>query len=355
VRNRLATWALLVSALILAVSCVEALGQASSDLIYQYAVKVVQGDTPGLWSMPPPSDPLGGGLYCTSVNVHNPGPGTASYRVKLAVADHFGAPGPITCFYDRRLGPDEVTQYDGEDFNFMLAAIGEAFAFFEGYFVVESQTELDVVAVYTGSVLYNRALATMETERVPARQIPALPSTSPCCGELALTISTGQALWELVQVPTSSCLTVGPAQPVSYSGWVTPPTGCDWVGDVSSGCPGKGDYYYRYEFCLCKDFSGVDMSFTLWADNDVAEVLLNGNPIYGTPTPPASSPTSMWWFSPTPPAPGYLVHAWSNGQNDYFQPGQNTLVVHVYNYHSVSGLLVSGSIFASLGKCCCPE
>lgn len=347
-RKRLITWAVLVCALALAASCLEALGQGSSDLIYQYAVKVVQGKTPGLWNTPSPSDPLGGGLYCTSVNVHNPGPGKAEYRVKLAVADHFGAPGPITCFYDRTLDPDGVTQYDGEDFDLMLANIGVAYHFFEGYFVIESRTELDVVAVYTGSVLDNEALATMETERVPARQIPALPSTNPCCGKLALTISTGAVQWEITQVPAAgSCLAVGPAPTAASSGWVTPPTGSSWIGDTSAGCPGPGHYYYRYTFCLCEDFSDVHMQFTVWADNYVVEVLLNGIPILGTPTPPTPSPSSTWWFAPG--SAGYLIDVLSG-----FVPGQNTLVIHVYNYGLISGLLVSGAIEAGVGKCCCP-
>jgi hypothetical protein len=332
VRRLVVAWALFGLALVLLIPCLEAAGQGQSDLIYQYAVKVVQGKTPGLWGTPSPSDPLGEALYCTSVNVHNPWGSVAEYRFKLAVAGHFGDPGPITPFYDRKLDPDAVTQYDGEDFDFMLAAIGLPcpFCFFEGYFVIESRVELDVVAVYTGSVLENHALATMETERVPAREI-AIPVPLPCQGLLDLTISTGAVQWILAGAA---------AQEVAgYSGWALPPAGCSWVGDSTSPWPAADVYDYEYEFCLCEGFDNVEMQFRLWADNSATVLLNNQALILAYPA------GSGWWTT------GCLVHVIEGDNNDHFVPGLNTLTIRVTNADGPSGMMVSGWITANPGRC----
>ena len=136
---------------------------------YQYAVKVVQGvSDPGGTN---PLDPLSPGRYFTSVIIHNPWScQCVCFRVKLAIAGHFGNSGPITnWFYPKCLIPDGVTEYDGEDFAVML---GSPPIFYEGYFVIESEDELDVVGVYTVTSTdspCNQSVA-MHQERVPARR-----------------------------------------------------------------------------------------------------------------------------------------------------------------------------------------
>jgi len=130
-------------------------------VIYQYAVKVIQGKVP-LVGHPLPIDP---GIYSTSVNVHNPWHHDVTYRVKLAVSHYHGDPGPISPFHVYQLKSDEATEFDRVDF-------GNPASFLEGYFVIESDQELDVVGVYTGLAVQDQRLGAMHMERVPARTIP---------------------------------------------------------------------------------------------------------------------------------------------------------------------------------------
>ena len=141
---------------------------------YQYAVKVVQGESDPLGTQP--QDPLSPSLYFTSVNIHSPWLcQCVCFRVKLAIAGHFGDPGPMTgWFYPKGcLRPDAVTEYDGEDFTYMLSTIGSPPNFYEGYFVIESEDELDVVGVYTVTSSNSLCLqsVTMHQERVQPRRI----------------------------------------------------------------------------------------------------------------------------------------------------------------------------------------
>lgn len=140
---------------------------------YQYAVKVVQGESNPVGTEP--QDPLSPSLYFTSANVHSPWScQCVCFRVKLAVAGHFGKPGPITgWFYFECLKPDAVTEFDGEDFTYMLSTIGVSASFYEGYFVIESEDELDVVGVYTVTNTNSMCFqpVAMHQERVPARRI----------------------------------------------------------------------------------------------------------------------------------------------------------------------------------------
>jgi len=138
---------------------------------YQYAVKVVQGEgnPPGTH----PQDPLSPGFYFTSVNIHSPWRCQCMcFRFKLVIAGHFGNPGansgwwyPVPC-----LRPDVVTEYDGEDFAVMITNLP---LFYEGYFVIESEDELDVVGVYTVTSTHSPCSQSvaMHEERVPARRI----------------------------------------------------------------------------------------------------------------------------------------------------------------------------------------
>ena len=364
-RKSIIAWALFGLALVLAMSCVEAVGQihvdifgtippcqSGSEVIYQYAVKVVQGKTEGLFV--PPNDPLGAGLYRTSVNVHNPSANLVDYRIKLAVAGHNGLPGPITVpFVVHQLASDEVTQYDGVDFDSMLLTIPAWYDFFEGYFVIECEAELDVVAVYTGSVLGNAALATMETERVPARQISV-----PCCVGLDhATVSTGpltqvgttpwQTPWLITVVPggSGSTLVLGdaPLSNVTPSCW-TPSPDPSCVAWVGTDCPGStvdGDYVYTLYFCLCCDFSNVVMSFKFWADDD-AQVFLNGLSLASYTTATGSGAGTVWVSSAGPDDPNHL-----------FVCGMNRLDIVVTNSaQGPSGLMVQGWINADSGGYC---
>jgi len=150
---------------------------STSRLAFQYAVKVLCG----------PSDPRGWlrraidffwtksasrkldrrvapGRYFTTINLHNPGERPVPARFKVAVALP-GKAGPISRFVDLKLGADEATSIDCMQ---LLDRLGVRSDFTDGFIMIESETELDVVAVYTAAGTCGR-VETLTTERVSAR------------------------------------------------------------------------------------------------------------------------------------------------------------------------------------------
>src|SRR5215813_1662348 len=113
--------------------------QFAERAIFQYAVKFVCGKSAGEVVAP--------GVYFTAVNVHNPTYKTIQFRVKIAVALPGLKPGPVSRFYDAKLGPDEALEIDCPDIH-RLAGTKD---FLKGFVVIESEVELDVVAVYTAA------------------------------------------------------------------------------------------------------------------------------------------------------------------------------------------------------------
>jgi hypothetical protein len=105
------------------------------------------------------------GSYYTTVNLHNPTDKAALVRFKFALAGPDGKPGPISRFAEIRLGPDEVTAIDCAVIDELLRERPE---FLDGFAVVESDVELDVVAVYTAANEHGKVV-TLHTERVGAR------------------------------------------------------------------------------------------------------------------------------------------------------------------------------------------
>jgi hypothetical protein len=133
--------------------------------VNQYAVKLIQGALKeGVRTQP-----IGTGIYFTSVNIHNPGNETFFF-VKIAMSGANGVPGPITNWKKYVLRNDEATEFDNVGFHALLG--GSYLPFNEGFFVIECPLELDVVGVYTGSGLKEGQLSTMHMERVPKRIVP---------------------------------------------------------------------------------------------------------------------------------------------------------------------------------------
>jgi hypothetical protein len=133
--------------------------QSAGAVSYQYAVKVVCGKSDGAV--------VARGVYFTAINVHNPLYRPVGFRVKVAVALPGLQPGPVSPFHNAALGPDEALEIDNPDI-FKLA--GSDSDFLKGFVVIESRTELDVVAVYTASGREDM-VETLHMERVAARQI----------------------------------------------------------------------------------------------------------------------------------------------------------------------------------------
>jgi photosystem II stability/assembly factor-like uncharacterized protein len=110
-------------------------------------------------------DQMASGRYYTVINVHNPTERPAAIRVKFAVALADGKPGPISRYLDVQLGPDQVISINCAQIHRWLETNEE---FLDGFAVLESDVELDVVAVYTAAGEHGD-VQTLHTERVPAR------------------------------------------------------------------------------------------------------------------------------------------------------------------------------------------
>lgn len=124
---------------------------------YQYAIKFI---CYGVQDRP---EGLVPGHYQTSVNIHNPFEEAVSYRSKLA------SPRAISAWQsERTLKDDAVANINCSDVpKYKLPATPG----FEGFLVIESTMELDVVAVYTAAPINGNQVSTMDVERVPARRI----------------------------------------------------------------------------------------------------------------------------------------------------------------------------------------
>jgi hypothetical protein len=138
------------------------------NIIFQYAVKFVCGKSDGKVVAP--------GQYWTAINVHNPAYQRVRFRAKVAVAlPHLDA-GPVSPFFDAKLGPDEALEIDCEDI--FRRAHTDA-DFLKGFVVIQSHEELDVVAVYTAAGR-DAQVETFHTERVSPRRLQVgLPDLVP--------------------------------------------------------------------------------------------------------------------------------------------------------------------------------
>jgi len=128
------------------------------QIIFEYAVKFVCGKSDGRVVAP--------GEYWTAINVHNPLERPVRFRKKIAVALPHEEPGPVSQFFEARLGPDEALEIDREDI-FEHAQVGDDFL--KGFVVIHSDVQLDVVAVYTAAG-EDRGVNTLDVEVVLPRQ-----------------------------------------------------------------------------------------------------------------------------------------------------------------------------------------
>ena len=279
---------------------------------FQYAVKVVCG----AYEAPPASQLiLAPGRYFTAINIHNPSTcKTVTFRWKLAIAKGINSPprGEISTFATFSLRPDEAIEIDTAEIlsaKFLMAL--PRFNFVKGFVVIESQCELDVVAVYTASSLGTAPSAgavAFHTERVPYRRIAA------CRENVAKDISTGVADWTLISAPVGITFPrlANVLEPGDVSGW-NAAAAIKWISVRANFANPKiptiaGEYIYQTCFSLCSGFENPDLTVNVMADPQ-AEVWLNDQFLGVT----AGSPNS--WSSSTaiPVNPGY------------FKPGLNCL------------------------------
>jgi len=99
--------------------------------------------------------------------VHNPSNSTAAIRFKFASTPGVGRASAISRFAEIKLNPDQTISLDCAQVYELLAAKP---GFIDGFAVIESNVELDVVAVYTAAGEHGQ-VAALQTERVPVRNI----------------------------------------------------------------------------------------------------------------------------------------------------------------------------------------
>lgn len=296
--------------------------QAQQQTELQYAAKLVCGRQDGNGLAAP-------GQYFTIVNVHNPSPNRAvKLRKKFARALPGEKVGKITPFFWASLLPDEALGIDCPDI-YAHSGITPG-TFIEGYVVIQSPLELDVVSVYTAGA---PQVSTLHTERVPARRIAYVP---PGCADLSLSLNTGVAPWRVISDPDTSTNEPRAASIITNvlwpSPWVNPQPGSQWIGSAANASGGAGKHTYEYCFCLCEGFKNASLTYRASADNS-GTVSLNGTQIGTTAG-----------FTGAPPT------VTTNNQS-LFKPGQNCVRVVVQNDSSVTGFDLAGTVTAAGGKC----
>jgi hypothetical protein len=130
---------------------------------FQYAVKIVCGKSVG--------NEVVKGTYLTAVNIHNPADNPISFRRKVALGLLGEKPGPVTNYFEGRLGPDQTIETACAEITRLIQIKSD---FFDGFLVIESESELDVVAVYTASGSTGE-VETLYTERVRPRRVETCP------------------------------------------------------------------------------------------------------------------------------------------------------------------------------------
>lgn len=165
--------------------------QFSESVVFEYAVKLLCGKSGGKIVAP--------GSYFTAINVHNPGEKAVALRAKLAVALPGLRPGPVSKFVDAKLGPDQALEIDCPDIvkHFDCAEIVKhtrSKDVLKGFIVIQSQSELDVVGVYTAAGGEGH-VETLHIERVPARELQARPESARCVDFRSLPLGGGPNPW----------------------------------------------------------------------------------------------------------------------------------------------------------------
>lgn len=114
------------------------------------------------------------GFYATSVNVHNPNDALATFSKKLALSIPPGAekPGQIIHIAKEHLGPDEAMEIDCEDVARHIFPKGLPAPLIEGFIIIESDSSLDVTAVYTTAALDEDGKKAERQSGIEVKQIP---------------------------------------------------------------------------------------------------------------------------------------------------------------------------------------
>ena len=130
-------------------------------MAFQYAAKFICGlhkGTPG----------LAHGTYQTDVNIHNPGKDVLPFKFKLAIAGE-ASDGTITPLKDGKIAPDGAQFFACETVHKIFGI--SATTLIDGFFVIQSEKPLDVIAVYTTNDLSGAGVPAIAVERAFERVI----------------------------------------------------------------------------------------------------------------------------------------------------------------------------------------
>jgi hypothetical protein len=178
----------------LGVACIAAPAPAAAQAtvdrpapFFEYAVKVVCGTVSTFEGAE-----LGhvSGRYQTAINVHNPARETITFGKHLSIALPFQKAGPRGPGRGGTLDPDESLQVECREMMTTLTPQGflgdclatDLICIVEGFLIIRSPVELDVVAVYTaaprgvpGSFFSSGDVSTMHVEIIHPRKMPPFP------------------------------------------------------------------------------------------------------------------------------------------------------------------------------------
>lgn len=303
-------------------NCCSGASASTGRVDFQYAVKIVCGAIKEKGSLPP-------GDYKTKINIHNFSRcDCVTFRWKVAVGYPHLKIGPISDFAEATLCADEALEIDCADIMKQLG--GKIPGHIEGWLVIETPSELDIVAVYGTAAAEGEAVNAFHTERVKPRCLPV-------CEDFNLNPSTGVSLWEVAgpfpgQAPPGSQFTEATLGPIDPN-WPTLP-GALWIHPPGGNVRPEGVYTYRLRFKLCSGFRNPHLEGIMFADY-FANATLNGHPI---------SPTQTG--GPNYPSPIGIQ------STAHFKAGVNELIILVTNKErGTTGLALHGNIEVDSGLC----
>ena len=298
----------------------------SPAAMLQYATKFVCGVAPPVTPSAP--NPVAApGRYFTAINVHNPARAAiATVYKKFTVGLPSEKVGAVTQYFEMKLGGDETMQIDCE--NIARHLNQSPTDFLEGYAVIESARELDVVAVYTAGAGSGFPVTSIHTERVQMRRMPLCPN-------LNMNISTGQPVWTLVAAPSGQV----PRAPNTLGASFFPLPNTLWITGTATGqtaLPPGSVWEYEMCFCICPG-ARVNLNLKGVRVDDKGDFFLNGNSLGTilTQNPPSSQ-----------------LNAVNNAAAAFFRPGKNCLRVRVTDsFGGFSGLDIDGNITGAAASC----
>jgi CARDB protein len=133
---------------------------AQKDQLFQYASKFLCGTGDGLRTVP--------GRYLTAINIHNPADERVAFDWKVAVALPLQGAQVVSPFAPLELIPDGAGDLTCKQ---ILEQSHHPAPFMTGFVVIESKTELDVVAVYTATDPTGKSIS-IEVKPTAARLVP---------------------------------------------------------------------------------------------------------------------------------------------------------------------------------------